>query len=219
MVDGSLKALNQILQGEHLMTPTGVAKVTCVVKTLCKGGKMELVELSGPGGALFATPWHPVRIGGAWCFPSQLANATLRSCPAVYNLVLEGTSQLGPHAGSQSNGEFQSNHPSMLVSGIECSVLGHGLTGPVVEHEFFGTHAIIEDLKRMPGWKSGLVELVPENYVRDPTTGRVCGLTVKAAEDNTMALPCKEKLDNTSPQMHQAMWTWFAAFTVPIEAY
>jgi len=132
MADGNLKALNQIWQGDHVITPTGIAKVTCVVKTLCKGGKTELVELSGPGGALFATPWHPVRIGGAWCFPSQLANATLRSCPAVYNLVLEG------------------NHPSMLVSGIECSVLGHGLMGPVVEHEYFGTRAIIEDLERMP---------------------------------------------------------------------
>lgn len=199
MADGNLKALNQIWQGDHVITPTGIAKVTCVVKTLCKGGKTELVELSGPGGALFATPWHPVRIGGAWCFPSQLANATLRSCPAVYNLVLEG------------------NHPSMLVSGIECSVLGHGLMGPVVEHEYFGTRAIIEDLERMPGWQSGLVELVPENYVRDPTTRRVCGLTVKATEDNNMALLCKEKLDNTPPQMHQAMWTWFTAFTVPIE--
>merc|ERR1719335_138100 len=151
------------------MTPTGIAKVTCVVKTLCRGGKTELVELSGTAGALLATPWHPVRIGGAWCFPSHLGNGTVRSCPAVYNLVLEG------------------GHPSMLVSGIECSVLGHGLKGPVVEHEFFGTSAILKDLERMPGWQSGLVELVPEQYIRDLTTGRVCGLRMEAAESNATA--------------------------------
>jgi len=163
MVDGSSKALNQVSKGDFVMTPTGIAKVICVVKTLCRGGKTQLVELSGPAGALLATPWHPVRVAGAWRFPSELANASLRTCPAVYNLVLEG------------------NHPSMSVCGVECSVLGHGLKDPVAAHEFFGTSAIIEALARIPGWQSGLVELVPEQYVRDPTTGRVCGLSVEAS--------------------------------------
>eukprot|EP00746_Dinoflagellata_sp_MGD_P117851 gnl/MRDRNA2_/MRDRNA2_53815_c0_seq1.p1 gnl/MRDRNA2_/MRDRNA2_53815_c0~~gnl/MRDRNA2_/MRDRNA2_53815_c0_seq1.p1 ORF type:complete len:765 (+),score=152.99 gnl/MRDRNA2_/MRDRNA2_53815_c0_seq1:89-2383(+) len=163
MADGTLKALNQVSQGDNMMTPTGIAEVICVVKTLCRGGKTELVELPGSAGALLATPWHPVRVAGAWCFPSQLANASLRTCPAVYNLVLAG------------------NHPSMLVSGVECSVLGHGLKDPVATHEFFGTSAIIEALERMPGWQAGLVELVPEQYIRDPTTGRVCGLCVEAS--------------------------------------
>merc|ERR1712118_120280 len=137
MADGSYKPLNTVSKGDYVMIPTGEAKVTCVVKTLCTGGETQLVEL--PGG-LLATPWHPVRVAGEWRFPCDLANATLRTCPAVYNLVLQGA------------------HPSMLISGVECSVLGHGLREPVVEHEFFGTDRIIEDLQQMPGWDVGLVE-------------------------------------------------------------
>jgi len=186
MADGSQKALNQVVQGDCVMTPTGVANVICSVKTFCRGGKAELVELSGPDGALLATPWHPVRVAGEWRFPSQLANATLRTCPAVYNLVLGG------------------NHPSMLVSGVECSVLGHGLKDPVVAHEFFGTSAIIEALRRMPGWQTGVVELIPEQYVRDPATGRVCALRVEAASGQ-----CRGDLDRLSLNVLQASQTWY----------
>jgi hypothetical protein len=171
MADGSHKALNTVSQGDYVMTPTGNAQVTCVVKTFCTGGAAQLVEL--PGG-LLATPWHPVRVAGQWSFPSDLASSKLRSCTAVYNLVL------------------QRNHPSMLISGVECSVLGHGLKDPVVEHDFFGTDRILEDLKRMPGWKSGLVELVPGSYVRDPSTGRVCGLRqygVESLSDGDLSDP------------------------------
>lgn len=180
MADGSQKALNQVSQGDHVMTPTGTSEVTCVVKTFCTGGKTELVEL--PGG-LLATPYHPVHVAGAWRFPCELATATLHTCPAVYNLVLQG------------------NHPSMLVCGVECSVLGHGLEDPVVAHEFFGTSAILEDLQKMPGWQSGLVELVPGNYVRDPTTGRVCGLGVEVVEHNAMAFSCRVELQNIPLEM------------------
>merc|ERR1712224_210154 len=123
MADGSQKALNFVSKGDYVMTPTGNATVTCVVKTFCTGGKTQLVEL--PEG-LLATPWHPVRVTGTWHFPCDLANPSLRTCAAVYNLVLEG------------------NHPSMVVSGVECSVLGHGLEHPVVAHEFFGTNRILE---------------------------------------------------------------------------
>jgi len=184
MADGSQKALNQVLWGDQVMTPTGTAEVTCVVKTRCTGGQTELVEL--PGG-LLATPWHPVRVAGAWRFPSELANGTLRTCPAVYNLVLQG------------------NHPSMLICGVECSVLGHGLDDPVAAHEFFGTNLILEDLRRMPGWEAGLVDLLPQNYVRNPTTGRVYALRVEAAEGT--ARPCKVELQKISLEMREEVLT------------
>jgi len=186
MADGSHKPLNTVSQGEYVKTATGNAKVQCVVKTVCTGGKTQLVQL--PGG-LLATPWHPVRVAGDWCFPCDLANATLRTCPAVYNLVLQG------------------NHPSMCVSGVECSVLGHGLKDPVVAHEFFGTNLVLEHLQKMPGWESGLVELVPESYVRDPATGRVCGLTVDVVERNPVAFPCKVDLENTGVEGYKTVVT------------
>merc|ERR1712139_186264 len=120
-----------------------------------------------------ATPWHPVRVAGVWRFPCDLAAGVLRTCPAVFNLVLQG------------------KHSSMLISGIECSVLGHGLDDPVAAHEYFGTGRILEDLRNMPQWESGLIELLPQSYIRDPATGRVCGLRVETVERRAMfAGPC-----------------------------
>merc|ERR1711959_510878 len=122
------------------MTSSGPSEVAAVVRTSCPGGQAELVEL--PGG-LLATPWHPIRVEGAWRFPCHLAKPSVQSCAAVYNLVLHG------------------GHASMFVCGVECVVLGHGLEDATAEHEYFGTHRVIEDLERTPGWQQGLVELVP----------------------------------------------------------
>jgi Mg-chelatase subunit ChlD len=181
MADGSQKPLNLVKQGDQVMTHAGDAEVACVVKTLCTGGCAELVEL--PGG-LLATPYHPVCVARTWRFPCDLANRTLRSCPAVYNLALQG------------------KHSSIWVSGVECAVLGHGLEDPVVKHEYFGTERIIEDLKSFPAWENGLIELIPQNYVRDPSTGQVCGLTLEPIQDKELL--SKADLLNFSWQTRQA---------------
>jgi hypothetical protein len=41
------------------------------------------------------------------------------------------------------------------VDGNWCCTLAHGLQGPVIEHPFFGTEAVIDDLKLCPGWSVG----------------------------------------------------------------
>jgi len=196
MADGSQKALNRVVRGDQIMTPTGNAEVACSVRTRCTGGRAELVEL--PGG-LLATPWHPVRVAGAWHFPCDLAPGTLRTCPAVYNLVLQG------------------KHSSMFISGIECSVLGHGLDDPVAAHEYFGTDRIIEDLKRLPQWDDGVIELLPQSYVRDPTTGRVCGLDLGGQEgastgvfhlgQTEQGMSCRGEVLNNLSETHGAEGT------------
>lgn len=154
MANGSQTALKDISWGDCVMTSSGPAQVACVVRTACPEGKAELVEL--PGG-LLATPWHPVRANGAWRFPCQLAEPSVRSCDAVYNLVLRGGK-------------------SMFVSGVECVVLGHGIEDEVAAHSYFGTRKVVEDLERMPGWQEGLVDLMPASWVRDAATHEVCGL-------------------------------------------
>jgi hypothetical protein len=70
---------------------------------------------------------------------------------------------------------------AMVVNGVECVTLGHGLEGTVVGHPYFGTQLIVEDLKAMRGFEKGLVELFPaacngSSMMRDEKTGMVCGL-------------------------------------------
>lgn len=58
------------------------------------------------------------------------------SCDFVYNFLLD------------------SCH-SMLINGVICSTLGHGFKGINVEHPYFGTNKIVEDIKKLKGWELG----------------------------------------------------------------
>merc|ERR1712194_21722 len=93
---------------------------------------------------------------GKWCFPSSLATPSLRSCSALWNLVLEDNHLVNMH-------------------GAECVTLGHGFEGPVVGHDFWGTSKVIEELNMMHGWDDGHVCLISGCVSRDKT-GRVNGL-------------------------------------------
>jgi len=127
-----------LVAGSQIRTPGGVATVRCVVESACDGGVATLTEL--PGG-LQLTEWHPVLDGsGKWRFPHILGRRVARRCGSVFNLVLA------------------SEHVA-IVGGVPCATLGHGLRGPVVGHPFWGTNAVIELLRRQPGWEAGRVFL------------------------------------------------------------
>lgn len=156
------------LQGDKLS-----AAVECVVKMKC-GGSVDLVETRE---GLRITPWHPIFIGGKWQFPADLSGAKLTSheTDAVFNFVL------GP---VMSDGKIVSKGGqrgvSLVVSGVECIALAHGITGDAVaEHSFYGTDAVVKSLKSLG--KSayevhGCVEIEQANVVRDNATGLVCDL-------------------------------------------
>lgn len=58
MADGSLKKVKDIKKDDLIMSSNNVStKVKCVIKTLCKNNKSNLVYL--PEGVAL-TPWHPV---------------------------------------------------------------------------------------------------------------------------------------------------------------
>jgi hypothetical protein len=132
--------VSAVRAGDVLVGEGGrLATVVCVVMTECVGGKALLTRL--PNG-LELTEWHPMRDrSGRWRFPHMLGERTMRSTPYVYNFVLSP------------------GHPTILVNGVPCAALGHGLEEPVVAHPYWGTHAVINDLMQRPGWQSGRVIL------------------------------------------------------------
>lgn len=150
MADGTLKStkkefhkltcaeVQDVRSGDVVLGVNGASKVVCVVKTVCVGGKTQLVQL--PGG-LRVTPWHPVRINGEWHFPGDVGDILFgEPCPAVFSFVLDG-------------GHI------MVINGTECVTLGHGFVGKVVGHAYFGTRAVIDDLVQMAGWQQGIIVL------------------------------------------------------------
>lgn len=119
------------------MVAGGKARVQCVVQ-IARSQKKALVVF--PTG-LTITARHPVRIRGHWRLASSLAQKqAFNPSGYVYNFVLERCHIL-------------------LVDGIECATWGHGLEGKVVEHPYYGTQKVIQDIKTMPGWVDGLVQI------------------------------------------------------------
>jgi len=137
MADGSEKYTYQIKKGDEVVSINGqIAKVECVVQTNIASGKAKLVTLTS---GLTLTPYHPIIYNGEWKFPIDIATPTLQICDRIYNFVL-------------------SNGHTMVINGEQACTLGHGFRdNKVIDHPYFGTQAIINDLKSLNGWNSGLI--------------------------------------------------------------
>jgi len=157
MANGSIKRVRDVVKGDCVRAGNGrIAEVRCVVVALCENSVNDLVELDG---GLRLTPYHPVQLAGKWHFPGSLGDVVLQSCPAVYNFVL-------------------SSEHSIMINGVACVTLGHGFTEPVVQHPFFGTSTVIQDLKALrqgTSFESGLIRFGPGCLMRDRETGLLCG--------------------------------------------
>jgi hypothetical protein len=160
MQDNSLSKVKDIRKGDYVKLPNGEsAQVLCVTKTtLNPRDKAPLVLLVS---GLVITPWHPVLYQNKWRFPCHIGEAWKSSSSSfdVYNFVLE-------------KGHI------MTVNGIDCVTLGHGFTEDVVKHQYFGTEEVIMDLKSMPGWETGFINLNEILTKRDSVTGLVTGYLV-----------------------------------------
>ena len=53
---------------------------------------------------------------------------------------------------------LEKNH-TVLVEGVMCTTFGHLIKGENVEHPYFGTNKIINDLKKIESWKTGNIEI------------------------------------------------------------
>jgi hypothetical protein len=157
MASGRSKAIKDVEPGDGVWTPMGPATVTALVTCGSKARSQPMVQLD----RLCITPWHPIinpTVNGnkAWVFPADLVPLQDRLIDTVYNLVLD------------------SGHV-VDVEGYECVTLGHGFQAPVVKHEFFGTEAVINDLKKLPGWSVGRPTFKNLVTMRDDVSGLIVG--------------------------------------------
>jgi hypothetical protein len=164
--DGRYKRADEVAAGDMLW---GAAKVVAVVKTVVEA-EVPMVRLSATA---TLTPWHPVRRrrdeGGDWQFPAEVGAEKVEYVDFYYNLVLNKV------------------HVVQLTGGWETCSLGHGFEdNDVIRHPYFGTEAVLEDLKKRSGWSEGLVVLPRGVMPRDPATGLVCGLAAAAGEPRGM---------------------------------
>jgi len=162
-------AIQEVRAGDWLkVAGEGVARVRCVVR-IARDTSKPLIAL--PGG-LRITPRHPVLIGGHWQLPCDVTGATsvANEFGYVYNLVLDRC-HLVP------------------VDGVECATWGHGFQGDVIEHAFFGTQRVVDNLATLKGWKTGFVEI--GGAFRDQD-GKVVALWSHDNPALSQDVPCEE---------------------------
>jgi len=156
MYDGTVKEIYDIKKGDKVKTYNqSHAEVICVIKTIFTEKRTPLVEL--PCG-LRITPYHPVMISeNTWSFPCDIVQGKEQFCEAVYNFVLD-------------KGHI------IYLNGVASCTLGHGLNQPVVQHPYFGTDRVVNDLKQLPGWDRGQIILRSGCMQRCDKNGLICGI-------------------------------------------
>lgn len=115
-----------IKKGDEVLNSDGsISEVECVVRFESETGYTELCVFDN---RLIITPWHPILNENVWKFPNQLLNSQLIKCQYVYNLILK-------------------DRKSIYVENVVCCTFGHGIEGDVIGHPFFGTEAVVNNLK------------------------------------------------------------------------
>ena len=158
MADGSQKILSRLEKGDCIKSVDQdnnitTANVVCVLEIKIKTGVREFVDL--PGG-LYITPWHPIKYNGEWVFPSDIKQPIICSTRSIITLVLD-------------------NYHVGFINGYPCIMLGHGFTDGILDHPYYGTERVIDDLKENYGWETGKVSVYDTDieFIKDNNYNKV----------------------------------------------
>ncbi len=148
MNDGSYKPVFALEKNDIVF---GGAKIVCKLVFNSSEG-VDIVEYKD----MLITPFHPIKVNGLWTFPIDVCDSHDMKLTTVYNFILD------------------SKH-IIIVNDVECVTLGHNFTGDIIEHPYFGSNKIVDDLKNKDGWGNGLIVFNDVHVIRDDK-GLVCKL-------------------------------------------
>lgn len=153
MTDGvTRKLIEDIRRGDVVWTPTGPAVVEHAIE-MNRYAPMQL--MCKYQNKLLITPWHPVMENNVWYQPADFQNPVDMPMRTVYNMVL-------------SKGHI------VNVNSILSCTLGHGFTGDVIGHNFFGTkECILIALSTLPGFDIGRPIFTNLVAIKDAFTGQI----------------------------------------------
>ena len=145
MYNNTFKKVKDIQKGD--ITAYG-ATVLCVTTF----DFVNTINYSDGNNVLKISPWHPVIKNGQWVFPiNEIANnhesVTIHKTK-VYNFILDSV------------------HLVTINNIVSCT-FGHNIKGPIIGHDFYGTNDVINDIKKMSGWKQGFINIDSEIQITD----------------------------------------------------
>ncbi len=158
MANNTIKNVEDVHYGDKVITVDikdgkiieSISEIECVVNTKCMNNKEFMVELeSNSGNVLQITPYHPVYtrtlISNKWIFPIDisLSKPELMDCTDMFTFVIK-------------------NRKHVIIEDFIFATFGHYNKGDVIEHDYFGTEKIINDLKNFKTYKYGFVNLTKD---------------------------------------------------------
>jgi len=155
LANGSTKQVKHIRKGDLVRTSNEqIATVNYTIQIKRKTKRAPMVVFDN---GLVITPWHPIRINDKWIFPHDIRQQTFIECDEVYNFALD----IG-HI--------------MIINGVECATLGHNFKGEVIEHPYFGSNQVLDDLHRMDICNDGFIQVSSDSIVRNHETGLISSI-------------------------------------------
>jgi Mg-chelatase subunit ChlD len=146
--------VQNIRKGTCVLSGDKSSFVRCVIKTKHNGPMCINDEIG-------ITPYHPIRyFNNEWIFPNDSENFVKVNMDNVYvyNFFLE------------------SGHEIQFTNGMSAVTLNHGMSGPVIGHEYFGTNRVEHDFHSHPDWDIGYICIENIKAIRDKNTNQVIGL-------------------------------------------
>lgn len=169
--NGNRYPVSKIKKGDLLKTPKGFTRVICVIEIMQSPNGCLMCDL---GDNTLITPYHPIMYNGKWCFPLDHFPYRVCNIDKVYNFVLEKDHQI-------------------YINDILTPTFGHNLKGDVIEHPFFGSHRIIEDLEKLDGYHTGLVTISHRYFKRNTITNLVEKIEIYSDPRYSLNKPCSFK--------------------------
>ena len=110
---------------------------------------------------------HPIYVNDKWYHPIIFNNSDNKIVfidRSVYNLVLM----------ENNDGEMGCSYQT--EDGLICCSLGHGLKGDIIEHDFYGTYKVINELKILDINGFSNQHVIISSNIKLDNNGNVCGL-------------------------------------------
>jgi Mg-chelatase subunit ChlD len=147
------RPISEIRPGDFVWTMQGKAKVEVFVTCGSKNPQQMMSKVQGKSGICLLTPYHPyMTMNGVWVTGRDTVGDEAMPISTVYNLVLD-------------KGHI------IDMEGVFCCTLAHGIHGKVIGHDFFGTTAVIDSMKRQTGFPCPVYKNLEVR--RDPVSGLI----------------------------------------------
>ncbi len=174
--NNAVKPITELKAGDRVYSINGCSKVECVIVSPYNGDIYKVAD------GLYLTPWHPFALrpeSDYSYFPSIYPNKEKSYFPAeypgatkvsysglVYNIVLEERACIG------AIGAW-SPDPACWAATLGCDYNYI----PQFKHPYYGSEAVINDLKATGKYESGYITVKSYDVQRDPETGLVSKIT------------------------------------------